>query len=264
MTHFKSTGFLGLGKGLHVCDFCNKEFEELPNAVDCEKEHYKAFDPKELFHKLEEQIEVVRSNASTTTERVVVGHKKVDLGIWGETTQAQYDTRTRDVPEYQVEESVAKSIPDLAELEIIRRGEEVLPNLIGKYRSGKNIAIIKRILKKMPPKQVGLQFKKYEMFKEAEKWFSEHELFDDAKNVRNKLKVKIDQTVVHGDYVDDRDTTYVDDRDTIVKDSVVNKSEIGAGGDDKFAKLKELKEMFDSGFISNEEMEKMKKDIMGK
>jgi hypothetical protein len=254
MTHFKNTGFLGLGKGLHVCDFCNKEFEELPNAVDCEKEHYKAFGPKELFHKLEEQIEVVRSNASTTTEQVVVGHKKVDLGIWGETTQAQYDTRTRDVPEYQVEESVAKSIPDLAELEIIRRGEEVLPNLIGEYRSGKNIAIIKRILKKIPPKQVGLQFKKYEMFQEAEEWFSSHQLFEEAKKVRNELRVNVEQTVVEGDQI----------TKTEIKDSVLNRSNINSGGDDKFAKLKELKEMFDSGFISNEEMEEMKKDIIGK
>ena len=39
---------------------------------------------------------------------------------------------------------------------------------------------------------------------------------------------------------------------------------IGAGGEDKFAKLKELKEMFDSGFISKEEMEEMKKEILGK
>jgi hypothetical protein len=67
---------------------------------------------------------------------------------------------------------------------------------------------------------------------------------------------KVDQTVIHGDYVDDRDT--------IVKDSVISKSNIGAGKDDKFSKLKELKEMFDSGFISKEEMEEMKKEILGK
>jgi hypothetical protein len=93
------------------------------------------------------------------------------------------------------------------------------------------------------------------------------EILEDEKEKQRIIdasKVNVDQTVVHGDYVDDRDTTYIDDRDTIVKDSVVNKSRIGAGGDDKFAKLKELKEMFDSGFISNEEMEEMKKDIMGK
>ncbi len=67
--------------------------------------------------------------------------------------------------------------------------------------------------------------------------------------------VKVDQTVVHGDYVDDRDT--------IVKDSVVSKSSIG-GGSSKMQELEKLKEMFDSGFISKKEMEKMKKEILGK
>ena len=62
---------------------------------------------------------------------------------------------------------------------------------------------------------------------------------DDVIRVR-KLKfergaVKVEQNVVHGDYVDDRDT--------IIKDSVVSKSNIGSGGDDKFTKLKELTEM---------------------
>ena len=45
---------------------------------------------------------------------------------------------------------------------------------------------------------------------------------------------------------------------------MISKSNIGAGKDDKFSKLKELKEMFDSGFISKEEMEEMKKEILGK
>jgi len=68
--------------------------------------------------------------------------------------------------------------------------------------------------------------------------------------------VKVEQTVVHGDYIDDRDT--------IIKDSVVNKSNISGGGSSKMQELKELKEMFDSGFISKEEMEDMKKEILGK
>ena len=50
---------------------------------------------------------------------------------------------------------------------------------------------------------------------------------------------------------------------TEIKDSVVNKSNIGSGGDDKFTKLKELKEMLAEGLISDEEFEKMKKDIIG-
>ena len=105
-------------------------------------------------------------------------------------------------------------------------------------------------------------------YKEAIDIWEELGRHDEAKRVRKKIRdegrVKVDQTVVHGDYVDDRDTTYIDDRDTIIKDSVISKSNIGAGGDDKFAKLKELKEMFDSGFISKEEMEEMKKEILGK
>ena len=79
----------------------------------------------------------------------------------------------------------------------------------------------------------------------------------EATKVR-KLKaeqIRVDQTVVHGDYVDDRDT--------IIKDSVLNRTNVGAS-EDKFTKLKELKEMFDSGFISKEEMEEVKKDILRK
>ena len=74
------------------------------------------------------------------------------------------------------------------------------------------------------------------------------------KIITDQSKVKVDQTVVHGDQV----------TKTEIKDSVVSKSNVGSGGDDKFSKLKELKEMFDSGFISKEEMEEMKKDILGK
>ena len=65
--------------------------------------------------------------------------------------------------------------------------------------------------------------------------------------------VKLSQKVVQGDEV----------TKTEIKDSVVNKSNIGSGGDDKFTKLKELKEMLAEGLISDEEFEKMKKEIIG-
>ena len=76
--------------------------------------------------------------------------------------------------------------------------------------------------------------------------------------------IKVEQTVIHGDYVDDRDTTYIDDRDTIVKDSVISKSSIGAGGDDKLTKIKELRELHDAGAIDTAEFQQMKKEILGK
>ena len=51
---------------------------------------------------------------------------------------------------------------------------------------------------------------------------------------------------------------------TIVKDSVVNKSNIGAGGDDKLTKIKELKELLDSEALDDDEFKQMKKEILGK
>jgi len=67
--------------------------------------------------------------------------------------------------------------------------------------------------------------------------------------------VKVDQTVVHGDYVDDRDT--------IVKDSVISRSNVGPGVKSKAEQIKEIKELLDSGAISDEDYEKMKREIIG-
>jgi hypothetical protein len=94
----------------------------------------------------------------------------------------------------------------------------------------------------------------------AIKIFDEFLLPSEAKRIRQKIqdegRVKVDQTVVHGDYVDDRDT--------IVKDSVVSKSNIGAGSDDKIAKLEKIAEMKDKGIIDDDEFKQMKKEILGK
>ena len=81
---------------------------------------------------------------------------------------------------------------------------------------------------------------------------------EDAARVRKIIaeQKKIDQTVVHGDYVDDRDT--------IVKDSVVNKSNIGAGGSSKAEELREAKALLDEGVIDDDEFKQMKKEILGK
>ena len=88
--------------------------------------------------------------------------------------------------------------------------------------------------------------------------YEELGLHDEAARVRKLVaeQKRVDQTVVHGDYVDDRDT--------IVKDSVINRSNIGSGGDDKFTKLKELTEMKEKGFIDDGEFKQMKKEILGK
>ena len=71
--------------------------------------------------------------------------------------------------------------------------------------------------------------------------------------ITKQKSLKVTQKVVHGDEV----------TKTEIKDSVLNKSNVG-GGSSKMKELRELKEMFDSGFISKKEMEDMKKEILGK
>jgi hypothetical protein len=106
-------------------------------------------------------------------------------------------------------------------------------------------------------KIIGLKHEKLLEFDAAAEIYKELMMDDDVIRVR-KLQaeqgsVKVSQKVVHGDEV----------TKTEIKDSVLNKSNVG-GGFSKMKELRELKEMFDSGFISKEEMEDMKKEILGK
>jgi len=66
--------------------------------------------------------------------------------------------------------------------------------------------------------------------------------------------VKVAQKVVKGNEV----------TKTEIKDSVLNRSNIGSTGDDKFTKLKELTEMKEKGFIDDDEFKQMKKEILSK
>ena len=93
-------------------------------------------------------------------------------------------------------------------------------------------------------------------FDEAAEIYKKYGMDDDVIRVRKEARNKVSQTVVHGDYVDDRDTT--------IQDSVVSRSNVGSGGDDKFSKLKELKEMLSEGLIDDNEFKQMKKEILGK
>jgi hypothetical protein len=83
-------------------------------------------------------------------------------------------------------------------------------------------------------------------------------MHNEAARIRRKMydEKKVDQTVVHGDYVDDRDT--------IVKDSVINRSNIGSGGKSKSEELREAKALLDDGIIDDDEFKQMKKEILGK
>ena len=80
---------------------------------------------------------------------------------------------------------------------------------------------------------------------------------EEAARVR-KLKADLaaPKTEIHGDYIDDRDT--------IVKDSVISKSSIGAGGKSKSEELRDAKALLDDGIIDDDEFKQMKKEILGK
>ncbi len=66
--------------------------------------------------------------------------------------------------------------------------------------------------------------------------------------------VKVDQTIVQGDQI----------TKTEIKDSVVSKSNIGTGEDDKISKLEKIAEMKKEGLIDDDEFKQMKKEILGK
>ncbi len=113
----------------------------------------------------------------------------------------------------------------------------------------------KYLLKKIPPKKVGAVLENLELFDDAEEWYTSAGILDKAAGMRKKKAdmsaAKVSQKIVQGDEI----------TKTEIKDSVLNRSTVG-GGSSKMQEMKELKEMFDSGFISKEEMEKMKKEIL--
>ena len=66
--------------------------------------------------------------------------------------------------------------------------------------------------------------------------------------------VKVAQSVVQGDQI----------TKTEIKDSVLNRSNVGSGGKSKAEEIKEIKELLDSGAIDDDEFKQMKKEILGK
>jgi hypothetical protein len=74
------------------------------------------------------------------------------------------------------------------------------------------------------------------------------------KIIAEQSKIKVDQTVVQGDQI----------TKTEIKDSVLNRSNIGAGSDDKIAKLEKIANLKKEGLIDDAEFKQMKKEILSK
>jgi len=101
------------------------------------------------------------------------------------------------------------------------------------------------------------QHEKLLEFDQTAEIYKKLEMDEEVIRIR-KLKADLaaPKTEIHGDYVDDRDT--------IVKDSVISKSNIGAGGSSRMQELKDLTEMKKEGLIDDDEFKQMKKEILGK
>ena len=100
------------------------------------------------------------------------------------------------------------------------------------------------------------EFERLEAYEKAEEWCTYQNMPEEAARFR-KLKADFHapKTEIHGDYIDDRDT--------IVKDSVINRSNVG-GGSSKMQELEKLTEMKKEGLIDDDEFKQMKKEILGK
>ena len=86
-------------------------------------------------------------------------------------------------------------------------------------------------------------------------WENLGEMKESTRVRKLKADLASPKTEIHGDYIDDRDT--------IIKDSVLNRSNVG-GGSSKMQELKELTEMKKEGLIDDDEFKQMKKEILGK
>jgi len=86
--------------------------------------------------------------------------------------------------------------------------------------------------------------------------YEKYNMPEEAARVRRTMydEKKVDQTVVHGDQI----------TKTEIKDSVLNRSNVGGGKSSKAEELREAKSLFEEGLIDDDEFKQMKKEILGK
>jgi hypothetical protein len=104
-------------------------------------------------------------------------------------------------------------------------------------------------------KSLGIEREKHLDYQGAIDIYEKHNMPEEAARVRRIMydEKKVDQTVVQGDQI----------TKTEIKDSVLNRSNVGAGSS-KMQELKDLTEMKKEGLIDDDEFKQMKKEILGK
>ncbi len=110
----------------------------------------------------------------------------------------------------------------------------------------------KDVLESLPPKYVGAELEKIELFNDAIKWYKEHGLLKEAASAERKSaemsSAKVSQKVVQGDEI------------TTVQDSVVSRSTIG--GPSLMDELERLGTMKEKGLLTAEEFSVAKKKLL--
>ena len=130
--------------------------------------------------------------------------------------------------------------------------------IVEQFKSDEEDSKIRKIIEDIDTEVLGEVFEDLELYDDAENLYTKNGMLKKAAKMRRNKAAqgapKVDQTVVHGDYVDDRDT--------LVKDSVINRSNVG--GSSKMQELKELTQMKKEGLVDDAEFKQMKKEILGK
>jgi protein-disulfide isomerase-like protein with CxxC motif len=80
-----------------------------------------------------------------------------------------------------------------------------------------------------------------------------------AMRYTNKKKAKMDKPMQQNVYIQGDNITK-----TEIKDSVLNRSNIGSNGKSKAEQVQNIKNLLDSGAIDDAEFRQMKKEILGK
>ena len=239
----------------YYCDYCGKSFgsygiadnhekwDAICGGVDGPEKKARLEKRFKILQKLEELKESLSEKRYRDLDAKVKRNRDGLTGL-GETKIL--------INEYKNElDELDNTVSNLGHEDNLLR--EAMQNLKEKVIA--NVRILNIALKR---REEAFQRERARDYDSAIKIWEELDEIDEAARVRKisveQSSVKVSQKVVHGDEV----------TNTEIKDSVLNKSNVGNNeGEDKFSKLKELKEMFDSGFISEEEMGKMKKEIIG-
>ena len=159
-------------------------------------------------------------------------------------------------------QNVTTSAPNI---KLDSRDSEIEKLEAEKYKIKKKL-LLKRKLEK------ARKFERQLDYQHALDLYRELDLVEDIRRI-NKVKQGVGSqgqatTIVHGNYIDDRDkyTTNIDDRATTIKDSVVSHAHIGAKDSDDALKRKieQLRELRDDGLITADIFEAKKQKLTNK